>query len=273
MAPALQRAWLRRGALAWLLWPLSLVFGALAGAAARGLPQRPARERAHGGAGRGRGQRRRRRLRQDAGGDGAGRAPACARPCRRAWCRAAMGAALSDCREVRPDSRAGEVGDEPLLVAQRCEVPVFVAASRVPRRRGRCWRPIRQRRSSSATTGCSTIACSATSRSACSTSAASGNGWLLPAGPLREPWPRSVDLVLRTGAADGHRRLRSAAPAGSRWPVRGDGTRIELAALRGRAPEGHRRHRQAGGFLRDVAGAGPAAGADRRAAGPPRLRQ
>jgi tetraacyldisaccharide 4'-kinase len=26
-----------------------------------------------------------------------------------------------------------------------------------------------------------------------------GNGWLLPAGPLREPWPRSVDLLLHTG--------------------------------------------------------------------------
>jgi len=26
-----------------------------------------------------------------------------------------------------------------------------------------------------------------------------GNGWLLPAGPLREPWPRPVDAVLHTG--------------------------------------------------------------------------
>jgi len=26
-----------------------------------------------------------------------------------------------------------------------------------------------------------------------------GNGWLLPAGPLREPWPRTVDLLLHTG--------------------------------------------------------------------------
>jgi tetraacyldisaccharide 4'-kinase len=29
-----------------------------------------------------------------------------------------------------------------------------------------------------------------------------GNGWLLPAGPLREPWPRSVDLLLHTGPND-----------------------------------------------------------------------
>ncbi|MBS0291078.1 MAG: tetraacyldisaccharide 4'-kinase, partial [Proteobacteria bacterium] len=30
-----------------------------------------------------------------------------------------------------------------------------------------------------------------------------GNGWLLPAGPLREPWPRAVDLVLHAGRAPG----------------------------------------------------------------------
>jgi tetraacyldisaccharide 4'-kinase len=29
-----------------------------------------------------------------------------------------------------------------------------------------------------------------------------GNGWLLPAGPLREPWPRPVDLLLHTGPND-----------------------------------------------------------------------
>jgi tetraacyldisaccharide 4'-kinase len=27
-----------------------------------------------------------------------------------------------------------------------------------------------------------------------------GNGYLLPAGPLREPWPRPLDVVLHTGA-------------------------------------------------------------------------
>jgi tetraacyldisaccharide 4'-kinase len=60
-----------------------------------------------------------------------------------------------------------------------------------------------------------------------------GNGWLLPAGPLREPWPRAVDLVLRTGAAAGiagfeiRRRLAPVAR-------RADGTLIALAALKDR---------------------------------------
>jgi tetraacyldisaccharide 4'-kinase len=30
-----------------------------------------------------------------------------------------------------------------------------------------------------------------------------GNGWLLPAGPLREPWPRPADLVVRSAGAAG----------------------------------------------------------------------
>ena len=42
MAEALQRAWLRRGALACLLWPLSLVFGALAALRRGALSRRPA---------------------------------------------------------------------------------------------------------------------------------------------------------------------------------------------------------------------------------------
>jgi tetraacyldisaccharide 4'-kinase len=60
-----------------------------------------------------------------------------------------------------------------------------------------------------------------------------GNGWLLPAGPLREPWPRAVDLVLRAGAPagiDGFDVRRRLAP----FALRADGSRVELAALKGR---------------------------------------
>jgi len=47
-----------------------------------------------------------------------------------------------------------------------------------------------------------------------------GNGWLLPAGPLREPWPRKVDLLLytdgqtRTGAFAAQRALATQAANG-----------------------------------------------------------
>jgi tetraacyldisaccharide 4'-kinase len=59
-----------------------------------------------------------------------------------------------------------------------------------------------------------------------------GNGWLLPSGPLREPWPRRADLVVRSEGARGlpgfvaRRRLADEA-------VRADGSRVALAALRG----------------------------------------
>jgi tetraacyldisaccharide 4'-kinase len=59
-----------------------------------------------------------------------------------------------------------------------------------------------------------------------------GNGWLLPAGPLREPWPRPVDLTLRTSGTRGiegfevRRRLATHAR-------RADGERVALSSLRG----------------------------------------
>jgi tetraacyldisaccharide 4'-kinase len=60
-----------------------------------------------------------------------------------------------------------------------------------------------------------------------------GNGWLLPAGPLRESWPSAVDLVLRTDRTPGIEgfavRRKLADHAG-----RADGTRVALATLRGR---------------------------------------
>jgi tetraacyldisaccharide 4'-kinase len=67
-----------------------------------------------------------------------------------------------------------------------------------------------------------------------------GNGWLLPAGPLREPWPRQALtqagqsserlLVLHTGtepAFTGYRATRTLAPEG----LLSDGTRIALGEL------------------------------------------
>jgi tetraacyldisaccharide 4'-kinase len=64
-----------------------------------------------------------------------------------------------------------------------------------------------------------------------------GNGWLLPAGPLREPWPRSVDFVLHTTniaptshklqGVSCHRITRQLAP----YALRADGSRVTLAEL------------------------------------------
>jgi len=55
-----------------------------------------------------------------------------------------------------------------------------------------------------------------------------GNGFLLPAGPLREPWPRPLDLVLHTGskpAFDGFQGQRGLA----RHALRADGSQVLLS--------------------------------------------
>jgi tetraacyldisaccharide 4'-kinase len=62
-----------------------------------------------------------------------------------------------------------------------------------------------------------------------------GNGWLLPAGPLREPWPRAVDFVLQTlspvpeqaASAASFQIQRHLAP----FALRADGTQVPLADL------------------------------------------
>jgi tetraacyldisaccharide 4'-kinase len=231
MAAALQRAWLRRGGLASLLWPVSLVFGALAA-------MRRAAYRAQ-------------LLRSErvavpvvvvgsvvAGGSG--KTPVVmalvehlrARGLAAGVVSRGYGRSIAHCRQVRADSRAGDVGDEPLLMAQRIDAPVFVAASRAEAAQALLAAyPSTQVIVSD--DGLQHYALQRDVEICVFDERGAGNGWLLPAGPLREPWPRQVDLVLRTGQAAGvagfesRRQLASVAR-------RGDGTRIELAALKGR---------------------------------------
>jgi tetraacyldisaccharide 4'-kinase len=57
-----------------------------------------------------------------------------------------------------------------------------------------------------------------------------GNGWLLPAGPLREPWPRPLDWVLHTGqqpAFAGFQAQRTLSPVA----YRADGSQVALSDL------------------------------------------
>jgi tetraacyldisaccharide 4'-kinase len=231
MAQALQRAWLRRGALARLLWPLSLIFATLA--ALR------------------RGAYRMRLIKSEriavpvvvvgnvvAGGSGKtpvvialvqhlrshGLSPGVVSR--------GYGRTTSDCREVRSDSHASEVGDEPLLVAQTCGVPVFVGADRVQAARALlAAHPCAQVIVSD--DGLQHYRLERDIEICVFDERGTGNGWLLPAGPLREPWPRNVDLVLRAGAPAGiagfevRRRLAPLAR-------RADGTIRPLTALQGK---------------------------------------
>ena len=106
-----------------------------------------------------------------------------------------------DTRAVMPDSLPNEVGDEPLLIRQKTGVPVWVAAMRAEAGRGLL----------QAHPDVNVLVCDdglqhwalARDLEVCVMDERGvGNGWLLPAGPLREPWPRLVDLLLHTGPND-----------------------------------------------------------------------
>ncbi|MEY4713239.1 MAG: putative Tetraacyldisaccharide 4-kinase [Pseudomonadota bacterium] len=227
---SLQRAWLRRGALAWSLRPVSWIYGALA-AAHRVLYRL--------------GLRRARRLTVpvvvvgNVVAGGAGKTPVVIALVEHLKARGLRPGVISRgygrrgeaaYREVRPeDIDAQLTGDEPLLIARRCRVPVVVGAHRA-----QAGQLLLARHPQVQVLVCDDgLQHPALARDleVCVFDArGTGNGWLLPAGPLREPWPRHADLVLRPAAA-GHipgfdigRRLAGEA-------VRADGTRRALADL------------------------------------------
>ena len=99
------------------------------------------------------------------------------------------GRRATDCREVRPAANPQDVGDEPLVLQHATQAPVFVGPNRHRTAQAllaqypdttvlvcddglqdySLWRDLE--------------ICVFDDRDC-------GNGWLLPAGPLREPWPR-----------------------------------------------------------------------------------
>ena len=104
-----------------------------------------------------------------------------------------------DCRLVQAHSQAHEVGDEPLLVFHRCQVPVAVASRRVQAAQALLSaHPETQLLISD--DGLQHLALGRNFEILVFDDRGIGNGELLPAGWLREPWPRRADWVLHTGA-------------------------------------------------------------------------
>ncbi|MBA2960888.1 MULTISPECIES: tetraacyldisaccharide 4'-kinase [Ramlibacter] len=231
MRAALQRAWLHRGALGWSLLPVSWLYGALSGLR-RALFRLGVFETQHlpvpvvvvGNVITG----------------GAGKTPVViavvehlrSRGLRPGVVSRGYGRQGTGCIEVTPQSDPRAVGDEPLLVATRCSVPVGVAADR----------PLAARALLAAhpdvkvlvsDDGLQHHALGRDIEIVVFDDRGAGNGWLLPAGPLREPWPRPADLVVRTAASgiEGHhveRRLGTEAR-------RADGTQVPLQSFAGRS--------------------------------------
>lgn len=198
---ALQRAWLRRGPLACLLWPVSLLFGALStlrtGLYAIGM-FRTARARVPVV------------VVGNVVAGGSGKTPvveALVNHLRDRGLQVGIvsrghGRTGTECREVRPGNDPRLVGDEPLLLALSCGVPVFVAARRMEAveallaRHPRTQVIVSDDGLQHRAMGRDIEICVFDARGV-------GNGWWLPAGPLRESWPRRVDFVLKSAQAPG----------------------------------------------------------------------
>ena len=224
--PAWQRtllqSWQRRGPLAWLLWPFSLLLGALVlfrqGLYLSGFLRReslPVPVIVVGNVVAG----------------GAGKTPVVmalvqhlqARGLRPGVISRGYGRQTQDCREVLADSTAQDVGDEPALIQRRTGAPVFVAARRIDAARALLARhPDTHVLVSD--DGLQHLRLARDIDICVFDDRGTGNGFLLPAGPLREPWPRPVDLVLHSGARPaftGYRSQRALA----RHALRADGSR------------------------------------------------
>jgi tetraacyldisaccharide 4'-kinase len=233
--PRLQQAWLKRGLLAWLLWPLSLLFRMIVAlrrcAYSLGLlrsehPGLPVIVVGNVVAG------------------GAGKTPTVIAVVRHLQARGrrpgvvsrGYGRAGQECREVTPESPVHLSGDEPLLVRRATGVPVFVAARRLEAARAlRAAYP--ETDVIVCDDGLQHLALRRDVEICVFDERGAGNGWLLPAGPLREPWPRRVDLVLNTFSPSaaapgvgGFTARRSLAD----HAVQADGTHLPLRALQGR---------------------------------------
>ena len=103
---------------------------------------------------------------------------------------------------VLPDSTADEVGDEPLLIQRATGVPVWVGRQRAAAARA-LLQAHPQVRVILCDDGLQHRALARDIEICILDERGIGNGWLLPAGPLREPWPRRVDLLLGCDAPAG----------------------------------------------------------------------
>jgi tetraacyldisaccharide 4'-kinase len=198
MTSALQRAWLRRGALPWLLLPASLLFGLV-------VAIRRAAYRL--------GWMRSTRVPVpvvvvgNVVAGGSGKTPiviALVRHLRARGIAAGVvsrgyGRRTADCREVRATDAPEDTGDEPLLIARETGAPVFVAPRRADAARA-LLAAHPSTRVIVSDDGLQHYGLERDVEVCVFDERGIGNGWLLPAGPLREGWPRPVDLVLRPGA-------------------------------------------------------------------------
>ncbi len=241
MNAQLQQAWLRRGLPACLLWPAALLYGVLARlrrwSYRTGLleSQRVAVPVVVVG---------------NVVAGGAGKTPvvmAVVRQLQAAGVRVGVvsrgyGRASGRCLEVLPATPVAESGDEPALIRRATGAPVFVASRRADAARALlAAHPLTQ--VIVCDDGLQHYALQRDIEIAVFDDRGVGNGWLLPAGPLREPWPErlqrgaragghGVDLVLHSGAHPAFEGFTSTRRLAN-YALRADGSRVPLESLAG----------------------------------------
>ena len=248
----LTQAWNHRGLLAWLLWPISLLYG-LAVAVRRwqfreGIQETwrlPVRVIVVGNVVAG----------------GAGKTPVVMALVKHLQARGLQvgvvsrgyGRSARDCREVLASSTAQDAGDEPLLIQRATNAPVFIATKRVEAAQALLAKyPETQVIVSD--DGLQHYALQRDLEICVFDDRGIGNGFLLPAGPLREPWPRrplqsstsradpsgamvwppTQTLLLHTGSHPAFSGGLRATRALATHAVRSDGSTVPLADLRGK---------------------------------------
>lgn len=141
-----------------------------------------------------------------------------------------------DCLEVKSETLTHESGDEPALIKRATGAPVFVAS-----RRTQALHSLLAAYPATQVVVCDDglqhYALQRDIEIAVFDDRGVGNGWLLPAGPLREPWPerqrRGLDLLLHTGqkpAFEGFTSSRELAD----HATAADGSPVALTSLQGR---------------------------------------
>ena len=225
---ALTRAWLNRGVLACILWPVSAIYGALVGL--RKTLYRLGFFHTHhlpvpvivvGNVLVG----------------GVGKTPVTMalvqhlshRGLRVGVVSRGYGRDTRDVRPALPNSRAQDVGDEPLLMAQTCNVPVWVGSDRAAAGLAL----LEQHPDVNVIVcddGLQHLALAHDLALCVFDERAQGNGWLLPAGPLREPWPRPTTCptwVVKTAGQAGANEFVALRHLAN-YARRADGTTREL---------------------------------------------
>lgn len=141
----------------------------------------------------------------------------------------------AQCQEVFADTPVLESGDEPALIKRSTRAPVFVASKRIEAAAA-LLHAHPETQLLVCDDGLQHYALKRDIEIAVFDDRGVGNGWLLPAGPLREPWLErpggAVDLVLHTGQVPAFAGFSSSRQLANH-AVAIDGSQVPLSSLKG----------------------------------------